>query len=1030
MANFSRFLSLISGADRTVDLSLSGNALGISNLQLLGSASGNLNQSAAATTASYSLIWPSAQGASNTYLKNDGAGNLSWVTVAAGGVTSVALADGSSSPIYTISGSPVTSTGTLTFSLNTQSANVVFAGPTSGGAAQPGFRSLVSADIPSLSALYLALSGGTMSGNINMGTHNISNAGTISATQFNVGTDLLPISEGSVSGGNDSFTSLLLHFDNTLTDSSSNNFTMNSNLTPTYTSGIFGQAAIFGSTQEIFTPNVTSSGPLDISSGDYTIDFWIKPTSAGQDQFLMCNFDTGTNIGWVLTWNSSSSPVNSFDVNWAQSTGPYNTGTGTISNAHDGNYHHLAFVHNGGNYLWFADGILLNTVTSAVATEAGIGFPLAIGLDPAGSVNPFIGNIDEVRVSKGIARWTSNFTPPAVPYSATSPAITFGTNQVLSSAVPIDNTSFTNKLYVDTATATVNAINQLTGDITAGPAMGSQSKVASLVATSNATLATLSALTSASALASIGTITSGTWNGTTVDLGHGGTGQTSAPAAFAALSPMTTAGDTIYEAAGPTPARLPIGSAGQVLTVSGGLPAWVTPATSGTVTSVAFSDASTTPIYTISGSPVTSSGTLTQTLTTQSANTVFAGPTTGSAAQPSFRALVSADIPSLSATYVAIATGNAAGGYPVLDGAGKVAYAQLPSALMTFKGAWNASTNTPTLADGTGTNGDVYRASVAGTQNLGSGSQTWAIGDFAIYNGTIWQHSPAADGVSSVNGSTGAVTVNAINQLTGDVTATAASQSQSKATTVAAIQGTTVSGTTGTGNVVFSAAPTLTGLLSGGSASFSSTIAASNLSGTNTGDQTITLTGDVTGSGTGSFAATISAGSVTAAKLATVTDGITTDQNGSGSTIEVLNAPAIKKIYVAGQSFTANTSYAVRWGLTAQGETAARIYAADITTSTADFFYVIGMASSGTSVTAGQNITVTKLGEFALSSADTAFASGTDGVPVFLTASGTFSVTAPSATGSAVTRIGMIKARSATVTSNIIDVSPQTISIN
>ncbi len=46
------------------------------------------------------------------------------------------------------------------------------------------------------------------------------------------------------------------------------------------------------------------------------------------------------------------------------------------------------------------------------------------------------------------------------------------------------------------------------------------------------------------------------------------------------------------------------------------------------------------------------------------------------------------------------------------------------------------------------------------------------------------------------------------------------------------------------------------------------TIAASNLSGTNTGDQTITLTGDVTGSGTGAFAATISNDAVTNAKAA------------------------------------------------------------------------------------------------------------------------------------------------------------------
>lgn len=62
----------------------------------------------------------------------------------------------------------------------------------------------------------------------------------------------------------------------------------------------------------------------------------------------------------------------------------------------------------------------------------------------------------------------------------------------------------------------------------------------------------------------------------------------------------------------------------------------------GTVTSVALTLPN---IFSVSGSPITSSGTLTATLATQSANTVFAGPTTGSPATPTFRSLVAADIP-------------------------------------------------------------------------------------------------------------------------------------------------------------------------------------------------------------------------------------------------------------------------------------------------------------------------------------------------------------------------------------------------
>lgn len=72
------------------------------------------------------------------------------VSGASGGtVTSVGLADGSGTPLYTITGSPVTVSGNLTFTLKTQNANLVLAGPSTGGAAQPTFRALATADLPS-----------------------------------------------------------------------------------------------------------------------------------------------------------------------------------------------------------------------------------------------------------------------------------------------------------------------------------------------------------------------------------------------------------------------------------------------------------------------------------------------------------------------------------------------------------------------------------------------------------------------------------------------------------------------------------------------------------------------------------------------------------------------------------------------------------------------------------------------------------------------------------------------------------------
>lgn len=63
-------------------------------------------------------------------------------------------------------------------------------------------------------------------------------------------------------------------------------------------------------------------------------------------------------------------------------------------------------------------------------------------------------------------------------------------------------------------------------------------------------------------------------------------------------------------------------------------------------------------------------------------------------------------------------------------------------ALVTFKGTWNATSNTPTLAAYSGTVGDSYLINVPGTQNLGNGSTSYNANDFVVYNGTTWDVSP------------------------------------------------------------------------------------------------------------------------------------------------------------------------------------------------------------------------------------------------------------------------------------------------
>lgn len=219
---------------------------------------------------------------------------------------------------------------------------------------------------------------------------------------------------------------------------------------------------------------------------------------------------------------------------------------------------------------------------------------------------------------------------------------------------------------------------------------------------------------------------------------------------------------------------------------------------SGTVTSVGLSDNSTTPIYTVGGSPVTSTGTLTLTLDSQSANTVFAGPASGGSSEPTFRDLVSSDIPNLSAIYVTQSEVGVANGVASLDSGGKVPVSQLPATVMEYQGNWNPNTNSPALSDGTGTNGNIYwvsavRASAVSGLNNAS-MVNFQVGDLVLYSSVLgqWQLTTPAAGVSSVNGSQGAVTVNAINQLTGDVTAGPASGSQSVSASLVATTNSTL----------------------------------------------------------------------------------------------------------------------------------------------------------------------------------------------------------------------------------------------
>lgn len=89
---------------------------------------------------------------------------------------------------------------------------------------------------------------------------------------------------------------------------------------------------------------------------------------------------------------------------------------------------------------------------------------------------------------------------------------------------------------------------------------------------------------------------------------------------------------------------------------------------------------------------------------------------------------------------------------------------------LNYKGTWNASTNNPALTSSVGTKGDYYVVSVAGSTNL-DGTTLWGVGDWAVFNGSIWEKVDGGDSGNFVNISVSSLTGYMYANGTSNVTA-------------------------------------------------------------------------------------------------------------------------------------------------------------------------------------------------------------------------------------------------------------------
>lgn len=453
-----------------------------------------------------------------------------------GTVTSVALT--SPGVLYTVSGSPITTSGTLALNLISQSQNSVLAGPTS-GSGTPSFRALVSGDIPSLSGIYLPLAGGTMSGNINLGTNNLINIGSVGIGTISPGG---PLDVYSVNGRQFEVLDAGANTVNYLTatgastgntptlaaagsDTNVNlNFQTQGTGTIRFNTGGGTQVKIFNKASAVnfFTLiGAATGGSPAVNVGGSDTNIGLQLTTQGTGSL---SFQTGHGQQIVVA-DGGVSTVNYLQIQGSPTgSGPIISALGSDSNVN------LTLTPKGAGNTIISTGNLsaANMISGYTSTAtAGTTTTLVVG---SNRQQYFTGSTTQTIVMPVTSTLVLGQQYAIVNLSTgvvTVQSSGANTIQAMASNSQITLTCISTSLTTAAAwsytysTLSSGAITALTGDVTA---TGPGSVAASLVATTNSTLTTLSGLTTASSLSTVGTIGTGTWQGSLLGATYGGTG--------------------------------------------------------------------------------------------------------------------------------------------------------------------------------------------------------------------------------------------------------------------------------------------------------------------------------------------------------------------------------------------------------------------------------------------------------------------------------------------------------------------------
>lgn len=172
-----------------------------------------------------------------------------------------------------------------------------------------------------------------------------------------------------------------------------------------------GASGLFdGAGDKLTVPSHTS---LDITTGDFTIEFWMRPSDVVSAPWSpMARPASSGVIPWGFFWDESSAELQFYAHNTSNSLVVAIISTASIS---ADTWYHVAVTRSGSTFRMYIDGVSQGSATSSATLKSSTE-PLQIADDGSGSYYP--GWLDDIRITKGVARYTGSgsFTPPTAEF--------------------------------------------------------------------------------------------------------------------------------------------------------------------------------------------------------------------------------------------------------------------------------------------------------------------------------------------------------------------------------------------------------------------------------------------------------------------------------------------------------------------------------------------------------------------------------------------------------------------------------------